>query len=224
MRQMGLGLMMYTQDYDEQYPAGNISIAQTPPDGFNWTSGTTWLWPQTIYPYTKNSEIYLCPTSTQHPRDAQGRPQPTYYNYGANYLMLRDGRYFPGGPNEGDSGVAFSPVKMASINEPARIYVIMDSYNYRTLPDRVITPNSGWGWLPGSGSVGFALLYDFAHCRLQFKRHFGGVNITFADGHSKWLKSSAVLSEARKCVAGSNCAWFYNTPPTASSAWNPYSN
>jgi prepilin-type processing-associated H-X9-DG protein len=35
-------------------------------------------------------------------------------------------------------------------------------------------------------------------------RHFDGVNVAFADGHAKWLKSQVLVSEAQKSDHG---AW-----------------
>src|SRR5688572_8951045 len=54
-RQLGLGMMMYAQDYDESLP-----IAYWGPD---WC-GATSSWRQTLIPYTKNTGIYVCPSAT----------------------------------------------------------------------------------------------------------------------------------------------------------------
>jgi prepilin-type processing-associated H-X9-DG protein len=50
-------------------------------------------------------------------------------------------------------------------------------------------------------------------------RHFGGINITFADGHVKWLKAETVFREAEKCT---DCN--VHQGATALSAWNPASS
>src|SRR5205809_4296461 len=42
MRQIGTGLMMYVQDYDETYPF------------IRFTSDTSWIWKNAIQPYMKN--------------------------------------------------------------------------------------------------------------------------------------------------------------------------
>src|ERR671937_3260098 len=50
-RQMGIGLTMYAQDYDETYP---------------WAAGlnpdTTPCWAGLIYPYVKNLSVFQCPS------------------------------------------------------------------------------------------------------------------------------------------------------------------
>jgi len=54
MRQLGLGFIQYTQDYDEKWPSVNYST--TTPSG----------WAQHIYSYEKSTGVYKCPDdSTQ---------------------------------------------------------------------------------------------------------------------------------------------------------------
>lgn len=58
MKQIGLGVMQYTQDYDERYPAsppqGTDMYAQptSPP---NWIAG--------VQPYVKSWQLFVCPSS-----------------------------------------------------------------------------------------------------------------------------------------------------------------
>ena len=68
LKQIGLGVMMYTQDYDETYPrwysdmgAGNIP---TDPLGSSWPAGGRYSWQNQIYPYMKNAQIWTCPSNT----------------------------------------------------------------------------------------------------------------------------------------------------------------
>src|SRR5207302_8702194 len=61
MRQLGTGLTMYAQDYDETLPLNDYignGLApligwRDPRAGDSWCSG--------IYPYVKNAQIYVCP-------------------------------------------------------------------------------------------------------------------------------------------------------------------
>ena len=69
-----------------------------------------------------------------------------------------------------------------------------------------------WGWIPGSGSLGYT--YGGATKPEDWDsdgRHFDGINITFADGHTKWVKIKTVMAEAEKCPSVCNYT---------SSAWN----
>ena len=78
---------------------------------------------------------------------------------------------------------------------------------------QVITATStGNQYLPGTGDVGTTVCNaadSFYDSDCQSGRHFGGVNMTFADGHSKWLKTAVVVQEAKKGA------------PTPQGAWNP---
>ena len=44
LKQMGLGVMQYVQDYDEKYPPGFRSTTQAPPNGVSWTGATSTVW------------------------------------------------------------------------------------------------------------------------------------------------------------------------------------
>jgi len=211
LKQIGLAVMMYTQDYDEKYPYTSLVNDQVPPAevGGRWY-GTYWFFPQLLYPYTKSTQVFFCPSSS-YSNSSFSRCQQ--YNYGANTLIMRNGSY--------------SAISLAAVNLPASTYLIMDAGYWRIVPESLFTSTTGYAYIPGSGAFGApekgtntsTYPSDF-----HTGRHFDGVNVTFADGHVKWLKSSVVWNEAVKCHADSNCKSYYTTAPTVESAWNPYSN
>lgn len=52
-KQLGLGMIQYAQDYDEQFPTlANLSTGQS---GFV-------TWDDAIYPYVKSAQVYQCPS------------------------------------------------------------------------------------------------------------------------------------------------------------------
>jgi prepilin-type N-terminal cleavage/methylation domain-containing protein/prepilin-type processing-associated H-X9-DG protein len=53
LKQIGLGIMQYTQDYDERYPAAYYDI--TP---------RTAPWHYVIQPYVKSAQLFKCPSNT----------------------------------------------------------------------------------------------------------------------------------------------------------------
>src|SRR6201992_1021500 len=56
LKQIGLGVMQYVQDFDELYPLTRNNTATV------GTGGTTWaLWKINTYPYMKSTSIYTCP-------------------------------------------------------------------------------------------------------------------------------------------------------------------
>lgn len=77
VKQIGLGIMQYTQDYDERLPnawVGPDGNAKT--GGWNYYSqvglvGTTAVFDPTagaIYPYLKSAQVFVCPSDTQGQR------------------------------------------------------------------------------------------------------------------------------------------------------------
>src|SRR5438067_850485 len=55
-KQIGLGLSMYVQDYDESFP--NV--------WFNYSAigGPAYLWVRVLMPYVKNTGVWACPSQT----------------------------------------------------------------------------------------------------------------------------------------------------------------
>lgn len=61
LKQIGLGIMQYTQDYDDRYP-----IASQGP--YTYSDGATNLvaqWPVAIAPYIKSLQVFQCPSDTK---------------------------------------------------------------------------------------------------------------------------------------------------------------
>ena len=74
-KQLGLGALQYSQDYDERFvPAVYV-------DG----DGSTKFWPGLIQPYTKSEQVFFCPSDSLH------NPPLSNANtsYGWNYYYLQ---------------------------------------------------------------------------------------------------------------------------------------
>jgi prepilin-type N-terminal cleavage/methylation domain-containing protein/prepilin-type processing-associated H-X9-DG protein len=198
LKQIGLGVMMYVQDYDEKYPPRYMVSSQTPPDG--WWYADTWFWQQIIYPYTKSDQLYFCPT-------APTTLQPYEGQYGANDRIL----------------TASTPLSLAAVIAPATTYMIMDAGPYTMSVGYLFSPTGNFWYLPGTEKFTgmpaaslspYPLTGGYASDYEGDGRHFDGNNVTFADGHVKWEKVSEMWSEGVK---------FKNTgySSSTSSAWNP---
>ncbi len=71
LKQIGLGLLMYAQDYDETLPP-----TQDVPQGW-------WNYKNLIISYVKNDKVFQCPSDSGYPRWGQNTPfssNPGYYN------------------------------------------------------------------------------------------------------------------------------------------------
>jgi prepilin-type N-terminal cleavage/methylation domain-containing protein/prepilin-type processing-associated H-X9-DG protein len=217
LKQIGLGVMQYVQDYDETYPSSTRYISGT--------TGSTLYWYQDILPYVKSYELFRCPSSSggYGPADSSydwGVSDYGYVkagNYGANRVVMRI---------SSDTNAAY--VKMPSVISPATIYMIMDFGEMRISPVRAVTPTGASEYLPGMGNLGIGAptaLYTRFAGDFQNGRHFGGVNVLYADGHTKWATSSEVYREAKKLTDGGLTST--NIGPTATvyritSRWNPW--
>lgn len=65
-------------------------------------------------------------------------------------------------------------------------------------------------FLPGQGLAGGDCT-GTVEAECETGRHFDGVNIAFADGHVKWLKSAIVTEQAFLMVDGQPSAWNRNS-------------
>lgn len=80
LKQIGLGIMQYTQDYDETYPVRD-----------NAASGT---WAQTIQPYVKSTQLFKCPSNSSTATMAGGLPAPAPripVSYATNHRLMPSG-------------------------------------------------------------------------------------------------------------------------------------
>jgi prepilin-type N-terminal cleavage/methylation domain-containing protein len=199
VKQMGLAAMQYVQDYDDRYPPISYSVpVGTPmPDGQVWlgsVSAPYLVWQQLLYPYHKSRAVFWCPSSSIK-EGPSSTPVPGNGQYGANSLML------------GATGI-----HKAAIASVATTYLFMDWGTYSAAYNRAVT-GSGVYYLPGMGAAGGSCAAVSAGVRqddCMHGRHFEGVDVGFADGHAKWLKSSVIKTEGGK---------YANT--TSNSDWNP---
>lgn len=195
MKQMGLGMMQYTQDYDEMYPRA-IQVDEAPtPDGIRWvpasaTVGNFWTWHQMIQPYLKSYQIFRCPSS-----DYDTYP-PRYVNYSANRSLFQ---YYN-----------TAAVKIAGVQNTAETYAVVEGGDYMLERTRVIGTPSGQFYVSGSskfstggcGGVSATVPPNgIARDDCNNARHFDGTNVAFADGHAKWLKSQVIYQAAVSATA-----------------------
>jgi prepilin-type processing-associated H-X9-DG protein len=179
IKQIGLGVMMYVQDYDEKYPIQEYY--DTPVSA--WT-----FWTKLIQPYTKSTQVFMCPSTA-----ASSMNPIEYGSYGASLWVIGSGN-----------------ISMASITSPASTYMISDSGQWSINPPTLNVPYAG-NYIPGTGDLlGLSTsqcpglgsytgtFYDPEIPDCMSGRHFHGINMAFADGHVKWLKTATVYAEVLK--------------------------
>lgn len=214
MKQIGTGMMMYTQDYDSGYPlswacldtaascpAGALETDTSKPAGIftsrgnNGGSGNYKTWMDLIYPYTKSVQIFVCPSSTT--------PANTP-NYG--YSVAFSG-YGPFTTRFGGTTPAYTPINMAAVTRPAEVISVVEyssQFGYTTGPW-----NMSFAHTPSSDAV---------------TPHLDGGIAAYADGHAKWRPRARIQVEVPgPSPSSTTCP----SPPnpalaTCSRSWNPY--
>ncbi|RYG63499.1 DUF1559 domain-containing protein, partial [bacterium] len=75
LKQIGLGIMQYTQDYDEKFPMYRVTFwAAQPGQTFGWADG--------IQPYLKSEQIFQCPSNNDvQPDRTSATPTPAQPGY-----------------------------------------------------------------------------------------------------------------------------------------------
>jgi prepilin-type N-terminal cleavage/methylation domain-containing protein/prepilin-type processing-associated H-X9-DG protein len=166
LKQIGLGVFQYTQDYDEKFPlhfANNDSTST----GFDHdaTTGTDpgkdAGWAMLIQPYLKSTQIFQCPSETTGPAPANSNSSG-YTDYMGNFSYINS--------TGGMIGMV-APAQTVLVNDWLSSYSgSVFAYNYYY-----------------SNTTPFPT-------DARYRRHLEGDNFLFADGHVKWLKPEAVRS------------------------------
>ncbi|HAZ64394.1 MAG TPA: hypothetical protein DCZ72_12415 [Armatimonadetes bacterium] len=200
LKQIGLAMMQYAQDYDESYPAW---VDFWGPFGWTWEA----YWMTKIEPYIKGGNIdtsrgeqqgiWHCPSKDVW----KSTTGSNLRNYGMQMYCYYDwstgaGQYF-GRWDPATGNTIKGPLKMAAIDTPAQCIMVGECGN----GGRVAYP--GWDpWFNGMATK----TSDW----VQPTRHGEGSNYMFADGHAKLMQQQTVYPMPR-AVATENKAirdWF----------------
>ncbi len=160
LKQLGLAMLQYAQDYDEVFTAlgnGNQPTEVIPGDTyFNYNSGASYLyyyrsWASNIFPYAKNVQLYRCPSTS-------------YNNYGVAYGLPVYGIAVGGGYT-----TIFGAPNLGTIKRPAEIGMIFEKGD-----------GGGYQYVNSNDAT-----YSYYAQRAD---HNEGENVTFFDGHVKWVR------------------------------------
>ena len=181
LKQIGLGLAQYTQDYDERLPR-NAEIG---------SDAAQLAWHQVIQPYVKSDQIFTCPSDDKLKRSSTNQ-WSTPGGYELNNCAYELGDSAP----IGGAGLFTNPtISLASIEDPTRTISVGDgtsnpapnagAYSLQVLGTGKSDLNAVPPYIQGNNNQGKFV-----------GRHFDGANFVFLDGHVKWMKLSTVLGES----------------------------
>lgn len=199
LKQLGLAVVQYCQDYDEYPPSGTVS----PQGAGYYFAGIGWG--GQIFSYVKSGGVYMCPDDVNASPSSTG--YPVSYAYNQNALFGNSDDYT--GAHEDNLSKLNAPTLTVLFTEvSAEGAVNLSGGEGAALTDGL--PHSGVGnGLMGDASLsGPATVYDTGPQGAQDQtasalngtldthfltgRHNGGANYAFWDGHVKWLRGTSV--------------------------------
>jgi prepilin-type N-terminal cleavage/methylation domain-containing protein/prepilin-type processing-associated H-X9-DG protein len=180
LKQIGTGIMMYTQDYDEAYPCNWFgSLWPSTPDG------RAYKWMDAIYPYVKNEQVFTCPSDGGASKTYihySRLPKASEKNWGS---YLTNTAYWDNGPGQSPSSDISSKqtVTISMVQKPADTLWAADGNgsfqvawpNIKAQP-RIIPESPRMLGLPGKAIL--------PHEGALVERHSSKLNVIWADGHA----------------------------------------
>lgn len=230
LKQIGLGLLQYTQDYDETYPVDVFGIhagSDTSNEIVPLSDADHYRWMDAVHPYIKNEQVFDCPSAQRNTmRRYKFRTSNHWGSYTINKgfdLCAGSFRVRPNivGPvsqssyqiqNVHNPKGSVLPVRVSSVEAAAEtVWVAEGNINYGTSAAATkISPvfripfQSPWT-VPYSepGTIGLLGSQNTAQ-RLE-SRHNLTTNVLWADGHVKSTHLQA-LTETSGDIPGHSCA------------------
>ena len=228
-KQLGTGLQLYVDDWDETLPFmtnKNISrwdgskipdSVMTNYPGYPLTelgfklwgfAGDCWTWADCIFPYVKNLALYTCPSG----QAINGSYVKKKMGYAYNIILSYDE-----GANAFKYDASMSDCKtyaLSSIKHPSELVFIGDNLQFSQS-----VGSKYWSciYICAKTASDYNYNNDYQGSNRQWdssNRHNGGQNYTFCDGHAKYYKKGA---EGPGKDLGNNDGW--STP-----WWDPRTN
>ena len=213
-RQLGLALLQYTADHDDNWPSGAPIVTSTSAvisrQGIGWAGQ--------CHPYVRNTEVFRCPDEVALPSSLPRDEVPLSYGYNSN---------IPPGSRTRQMAFLTAPAKTALLFEVSHSAATLSSAAPETSSASgeggdCRAPGGGGGvdatYPCGYGTDGAYPWYmtgDMGGRTLNglngsTPRHRGGANYLACDGHVIWLKPFN--------VSGGIIARTSNNPQTAQGA------
>ena len=200
LRQIGMALNQYAQDY-KFYPkmADGLGTGASAAGGLPRTTASHNLWPDKIFPYVKQENIFVCPSDPDHlyhlgcPPDDMSNPDHPIsflgsYSLNAPYTQVQFDFTGPGSYSSSyDPRVAPSPVRYT---RPSSTILVSDGTTFST--NDMFGSSMGAFIAPGYTQPPPTDITTLQKYGVP-DRHEGGVNVCFADGHVKWMRLDSLL-------------------------------
>lgn len=167
LKQLGMGVQMYSQDYDEKIPAAYLY----------WVTGNTnYLnsWMQLVMPYVKNAQVCECPSYSAASIYSENGPNKQIRIPHQSYTALF-------------TVTTYTGRSLAEFTKPSETIYGLDNKACSSSAVRAAFPGAycnGFYWGASAGEA-TAIMNRY----VSEAPHLGGNNYFFIDGHAKWLNS-----------------------------------
>jgi prepilin-type N-terminal cleavage/methylation domain-containing protein/prepilin-type processing-associated H-X9-DG protein len=213
--QLGLGLLQYSQDYDEKWPAGEnpltVSTAADQSNAYQYGSG----WAAEIYSYVKSPGVFKCPDDNTNPVPRTGSvPElfPVSYAYNSNFAGANGSGITNASMDQPASTVVLAEAEgsVADIADPSGIEYnnaggtttspagngLAISTNNTATAGVVEATATGVQSTYYTGPISRSFSFNAATVPVPFTGdtgiHTAGSNYLLADGHVKWFTGGSV--------------------------------
>ena len=221
LKQIGLGLTQYAQDFDE------ITVKAWQGDPFATGGGANYRWMDMIQPYVKNTALFHCPDDAgglqpgvtgNYIPEPVGTTSTATVNYQQNFgsYMINSTGYNETlasglrGPacNQGSGGSNFPGVVLAAMKSPANTVWVVEGdggYQISSATNAVLQASSEKGF----PTINSGAAVTNADGWSQVFRHGGPdiSNVLWCDGHAKAFRQGQMLA---KNTAGNYYLWTCN--------------
>ncbi len=188
LKQIALGVIQYTQDYDERYP------------GYFYNQANYWV--AQIQPYLKSEQIYQCPSE---PTTQGSVTSGSYLDYFYNKQLTS---YSP--PVNAELGL--NQAALPNVTLTVMLGDFKSTSRSEQLP-RYFAPTENGS--DCAGILGATPVPDGTNCsdraaldRTAAVRHLEGANYAFADGHVKFYKPSSLYGANTPFATSQNSPTF----------------
>lgn len=197
LKQIGLGLIQYVQDYDERLPLRRFAPSVAP----NWDDNS---WRTVIQPYVKSTQVMVCPSNPDNTKITFDPEFKRSYAGNTNWINASASGIQPTSSSDerGFFGQGHT-IPLALIENPSQLIAVTELWHapwVTVIVDRDDLTNAEDG-----------VTYR-AYGDLLFAGHLGRSNYLFADGHVKALRPL-------QTVAGVNM-WYRDNAPISNTGRN----
>ena len=181
LKQMGLGIMQYAQDYDESLPYADMEYGGSATNKF---CNNYLMWADVVQPYMKSIQIFRCPSnSSANAPVTDGTAPPANTSLRLSYAAAATSLY--GAPSQQNGAFVSEPSYSGGTGQPpsklAQFTSTSETFMVGELQDSTSVTYGYVVTVPGA-----------LNSSTQFvgPTHFEGSNFLYADGHVKYIRNS----------------------------------